>query len=69
MGRDTTKEPEDPAERIAREQMLRKLLNDRFDCCQCPYLKHRGRELISHCQRHVEELLAELSLSPKKPER
>lgn len=69
MGKDTTNEKEDPVDRIARDLMLRKQLNDRFDCRQCPYLRRRGRQLISHCLRHMEELRAELSLSPKKPER
>jgi hypothetical protein len=62
MKPDATKEPRDVIERIAQDQILRKLLNDRFDC-------RRGRQLITRCLQHMEELRAELGLLPKNSER
>ena len=69
MKPDATNEPGDVIERIAQDQILRKLLNDRFDCRHCPYFRRRGRQLITQCLRHMEELRAELGLPAKKSER
>ena len=69
MEPDATKDPGDVIERIARDQILRKLLNDRFDCRHCPYFGRRGRQLITRCLQHMEELRAELGLLPKNSER
>jgi hypothetical protein len=66
MPPDATNKADEPVERIARDQILRKLLCDRFDCRQCPYFKQRGRQLISRCLRHMEELVTERSLPPRK---
>jgi|GEM_PF-2905433 hypothetical protein len=69
MATETTSETDNPCKKIARDELLRKMLHERYDCRQCPYYKIRGRQLISHCVRHLEELMEELSHAPKQPER
>jgi hypothetical protein len=68
MEPDATNKPGDVIERIAQDQILRKLLDDRFDCRHCPNFGRRGR-LITRCLQHMEELRAELGFPAKNSER
>jgi len=69
MGTDETKEEGDVVEKISRDQILWKLLCDRFDCNHCPDFKRRGRRSITRCLQHLEQLKAELTVPEKKPEK
>jgi hypothetical protein len=67
MGKDEKKEEDDVVERICQGQVLRKLLNDRFDCSQCTEFKGRRGRMIIRCFEHLEQLKAGLDDSPKNP--
>lgn len=69
MGTNETKEPGDVVEKISQDLIFRRLLSERFDCSHCPAYKRRGSRLITQCLKHMEELMAELSHLPKKPEK
>jgi hypothetical protein len=69
MGTDERKEEGDVVERICQDQILRKLLSERFNCSQCSEFKRRGGRSITRCLAHLEQLKAELSDSHKKPEK
>ena len=69
MSPDETKEPGDVVEKMSQDLTFRKLLSERFDCSHCPAFKRRGSRLITSCLKHMEELMAELSHLPKKPEK
>ena len=69
MANDEKKDEGDVIERICHDQILRKLLSDRFDCSQCRALKRRGGRLITHCLEHLDQLKAELADPRKKPEK
>jgi hypothetical protein len=69
MGSDETNKPGDVVERISQDLIFRKLLSERFDCSRCPAHKRRGSRLITQCLKHMEEFLAELTHTPKRPEK
>ncbi len=65
MGADEPQEPGDLVEKISQDQVLRRLLRDRFDCNNCADFKHRGSGSISHCLQHLEQLKEEM-VGPEK---
>jgi hypothetical protein len=67
--KDEIKEQGDVVDKIYQDQILLKLLNDRFNCSQCSEFQRRGSRLVTRCREHVEQLKAELASSPKKPEK
>ena len=69
MGKDEKKEEGDVVERICQDQILRKLLSERFNCSQCSEFKRRGGRSITRCLEHMEQLKAELADRQKKPDK